>query len=243
MTRALPPEDLECPDPERCPVAVDVLSEVAQAGRLPVVETPGDRTWYRVYDARDGYATPNPGYGNTRFAPFDDTSGARVPTLYLAESLAAALLETSLHDLVASARRYVAEAALHGKHHARLLAPEPLRLADLRDPALASLDLSRSNVASSTEEHYACTRRVARAVHASPQHVAGILWHSRQAELNQQPAAEVAVIFGDRVAMDRDAWGLAYHRGASGALLEGAGRLLLDQLAEELDFTILLADM
>jgi hypothetical protein len=84
---------------------------------------------------------------------------------------------------------------------------------------------------------------VARSVHASPQHVAGILWHSRQAELNEQPAAEVAVIFGDRVAMDRDAWALAYHRGASGALLEGAGRLLLDQLAEELDVTILLADM
>lgn len=42
---------------------------------------PGSR-WYRVYDGRFGYDAFNPGFGDTRFAPFDSAgSGDRVPTM------------------------------------------------------------------------------------------------------------------------------------------------------------------
>lgn len=240
----LPPEDLACPDPPGCTVAVDTLARLAAGGFLGEVTVPTSRGWYRVYDGRDGFAQPNPGFGDTRFAPFDDArTRDRVPTMYLAESLSAALLETALHDVAEQQPRIVSESVLLGRFHARLTPPAPLLLTDLRDPELRRLGLSRRNLAASSAEHYACTRRVAKAIHASPHRPAGIIWHSRQAELNSLPPAEVIVVFADRVPMDRTAWKLAARRTAAGTLLEGAGRLLLDQLAEELAVTVVGADL
>lgn len=242
MSSALPPEDLECPDPSGCTVAVTDLEALAASGRLSVEAFPASRHWYRVYDARDGYGQPNPGYGDTRFGPFDAlATGLRVPTLYIAESLTSALLEASLHDVHVSTPRVVAEKALLGKLHAQLVPPRDLEFVDLRDPQLASLGLKRADISSSSAEHYPCTRRVARAIHAGPsggRGPEGIVWHSRQAELTGRSPQEVAVVFADRVPHARDSWRLATHRQASGSLLEGSGRLLLDELAEELNVTI-----
>jgi hypothetical protein len=244
MTGGLPLQSLTCPDPDGCAVAVTEWESAAGDGTLPQVTAPSGRDWFRVYDARDGVAQPNPGYGDTRFAPFDDlATGARVPTLYLAETLTAALLETTFHDVAVEQPRVVTERALLGKLHGRIAPQRRLNLADLRDDALRTLRIGREQVSSSSSEHYPCTRRVARAIHASPQRVDGIIWHSRQAELNGRPAAEVVVLFADRVPTDRRAWSLAASRTASGALLEGAGRLLLDQLAEDLGVTILGEDL
>lgn len=243
MTSTFPPEDLACPDPDGCTVAVTELEALVRAGGLHETTLDDDKDWFRVYDAQDGFGQPNPGYGDTRFAPFDaSATGRRVPALYLAESLTAALLETSLHDVQERAPRVVTEMSLLGKLHARVAPPASLTLVDLRDPQLLALGLERKNVSSSSPEHYPCTRRVARAVHASPSSPSGILWHSRQAELNGVGPQEVAVVFADRVPATREAWTLAQRRTASGALLEGAGRLLLDELAESLDITIATTD-
>lgn len=244
MRPGFPPQDLQCPDPGRCPVAVAQLASLAQSGQLPRASYPAQRHWFCVYEAKDGYSHPNPGYSDTRFAPFDalDTGG-RVPTLYLAETLEAALLETSLHDIHEQKPRVVSEMALLGKLHARVVPPTRLDLVDLRDPQLNSLGLRRENLASSSPEHYPCTRAVAQAIHAIPHSLSepapgGILWHSRQAEISGQSGQEVAVVFADRVRHTRGAWQLGTNRHASGSLLEGAGRLLLDELAESLDVTI-----
>lgn len=229
-------------------MAVAELEALATSGRVHTVTSPASRHWYRLYDARDGNSQPNPGHGDTRFAPFDArATGRRVPTLYIAESLAGALLETSLHDVHVRSPRVVAEVSLLGKLHAQVVPPRDLELADLRDPRLAALGLTRDHVASSSAEHYPCTRRAARAIHGGPPGSPGsgpdgIVWHSRQAELTGRPPEEVAVIFADRVPCARDSWQLAPQRRASGSLLEGAGRLLLDDLAEELDVTISLDD-
>lgn len=248
MTAGFPAQDLDCPDPQSCPVAVETLESLARSRQLARVSEPETRHWFRIYDAQDGHSHPNPGFGDTRFAPFDALgTGSRVPTLYLAETLEAALLESSLHDIHQQKPRVVAEAALLGKLHARVVPPGDLNLADLRDPQLESLSLVRENLASSSPEHYPCTRRVARAIHASPSSTAdprpaGILWHSRQAEISDRPGQEVALVFADRVPQARNAWTLAAYRDASGSLLEGAGRLLLDELAESLDVTISVTD-
>ena len=96
----LPKERLDCPDPARCPVAVRELTEAAGDGTVPATSLKADSEWFRVFNAVDGYATPIPGQGNSRFSPFDDESnGERVPSIYLAESLEASLLETSLHHV------------------------------------------------------------------------------------------------------------------------------------------------
>jgi len=233
-----PPHDLECPDPESCTGAVEGLTSRAGSGTLPTVTVPQDRRWFRVYDSVDGYALPNPGFGDTRFAPFDALgSEMRVPTFYLAETLEAALLESSLHSVAIQEPRVVDEVTLVGKLHAEVVPPHALTLVDLRDPSLLALGLTRDNLASSSPEHYPCTRRVARAIHAGVGHVQGITWHSRQAELTGRPPQEVAVVFADRVSASRGAWRLAPRRTAVGSLLEGSGKLLLDDLAEKLDVT------
>ena len=239
MSGGFPPQDLHCPDPDGCTVAVSKLKTLAQGGQLALVSFPQSRHWFRVYDARDGYGHPNPGFGDTRFAPFDaHTTAKRVPTLYLAESLAAALLETSLHDVHEQQQRVVSEMSLLGKLHARVVPPAPLRLIDLRDPQLNRLGLTRQNIASSPSEHYPCTRRGARAIHNSPQAPVGMIWQSRQAELNGLSGQEVVVVFADRLPQGRNSWTLGPYRNASGSLLEGAGRLLLDELADSLNVTI-----
>lgn len=240
MKPVFPPQDLDCPDPAGCSVAIDELIARADAGALPTVTIPKIRYWYRVYDAQDGYAHPNPGFGDTRFAPFDAAdTGERVPTLYVAESLEAALLETSLHNVPLAHPRVVDEMTLLGKLHAEVSPPHALTLIDLRDDRLRDLGLGRENLASSSSEHYPCTRRVARAIHAAAgARVNGIVWHSCQAELNSRPAAEVAVIFADRTPVHRGAWQLAAHRGSSGSLLDGSGRLWLDKLADRLDIVV-----
>lgn len=237
MSSGFPPQDLGCPEPDECTVAIADLVRLAGENRLPQATSSAGRHWFRVYDARDGYAQPNPGFGDTRFAPFDaQDTGARVPTMYLAESLEAALLETSLHNVYEDSR-LVSEQELLGKLHARVVPPRDLTLVDLRDECLATLSLTRQNVSSSSSEHYPCTRRVAQAIHAGPL-VDGIIWHSRQAELAERPPVEVVVVFADRVPHARTSWNLASSRSSNGPLLEGTGRLLLDELAEALDVTI-----
>lgn len=245
-----PAQVLDCPDPQGCQVARDHLADLAGSGRLRVITFSGQGSWFRVYDASDGYGQPNPGFGDTRFAPFDALeSGERVPTLYLAQTLEAALLETALHDISAAQPRVLAERALLGKLHAQVAAPRDLNLLDLRDQELHALGIARESISSSPSEHYRCTRYVARAVHAGTFEVDGrqsradgIVWHSRQAELTGRGPQEIAVVFADRVPSNRGAWSLAPRRRSSGALLEGTGRLLLDELAQSLDITISTAD-
>ena len=235
----LPKERLDCPDPARCPVAVRELTEAAGDGTVPATSLKADSEWFRVFNAVDGYATPIPGQGNSRFSPFDDeSSGERVPSIYLAESLEASLLETSFHDVPIKTPREVNVSTLFGKAHARVRLPTDLLIADLRDASLRTFGIERSAVASSPREHYPCTRRVAKRIHSSMQDVAGIVWHSRQAEINQRPAAKVLIVFADRVPTERGDWQLVSDRSSFGALLEGSGWLLVDRLADSLGVTL-----
>ena len=239
MTSTFDPEDLDCPRPQSGPVAISQLRSLAHDGRLPTASPAPGSSWSRIHHARYGYAEPNPGYGDSRFAPFDAADdGHRVPTLYLAEAPEATLLETALHGVLEWAHHEVAELGLLGLHHAQLLPPAGLTFADLRHPQLQLLGLERSHLASSSAEHYPCTRAVAKAVHASKQALDGVLWHSRRTGLNGRPPAEVMVVFADRRSTSRRKWSLAPHVHASGSLLEGAGRLWLDELADQLDIAI-----
>lgn len=225
-----PPQHLECPDPANCPVPSSV------DGWTHTEVVPGSR-WYRVYDSRFGYDAFNPGFGDTRFAPFDSTGfGDRVPTMYLAGSETAALVETIFHrvDVVARAvgptlptiyARHLREKLL-----AHVTCPQPLTVADLRDPALAALGLTRPQVVATSAEHYPCTRRLAREIHADVRGVAGIVWNSRQIELATLPSEEVVLVFGDRAPSWPGSWKLT----GPGArnLYEGPGRDRVEALAK-----------
>jgi RES domain len=229
VTATFPPQDIVCPKPEACPVTAT----------LPLLETVNldpDRFLYRVYDGTWGYDEFNPGLrGDSRFAPIDDpTTGKRLPSMYLGETPTTVLLETVFHD-VHDQGRIVYQEHLHEKLLAHIKPPANATLGDLRDPQLGKLGLKRSQIVSSPAEHYPCTRRLAIAAlgqsHDPP--LQGLIWHSRQAELVDRPAEEVIVLFGnERYPSKRGTW----QRFGPGSqnLYEGPGRLLADQIADDL---------
>jgi RES domain len=234
VAAAFPPQDLECPDPAGCPVAPDLP-------RLRTVSLRVAATWYRVYDATWGYDEHNPGYGDGRFSPIDDpATGRRLPSMYLAATPTAALLETVFHDLHHGGSRIVYERDLRGKLLAHIRVPAVATLGDLRDPELARLGLSRDAVVSTPAEHYPCTRRLAITALRQPHGrriLHGLIWHSRQAELAGRVPVEVVVLFGEpRYASNRGSWTL-FGPGAS-SLYNGAGRLLVEEIAENLGAVI-----
>lgn len=233
------PEDLECPAPEHCPVATEALTGLARHGKLPTCTIAEGSAWHRVYSSQFGHAEANPGFGDARFSPFNETGAdTRVPTIYLAKTPHAALLETVLRDVGDWILREVSEARFYGQLHVGLETAESVKVADLRNPKLASLGIARTAIASSPQEHYPCTRTVAKAIHASGQNLAGIVWHSRQPEINHHPNTEVLVLFSDRVGKGRDALALTQSLTSVGAIGEGAGRIVLDELLEDLGVTV-----
>lgn len=230
MTAAATPQDIVCPDPGACPVA-------AALPQLETVTLDSKRFLYRVYDGTWGYDEFNPGLkGDSRFAPIDDpTTGKHLPSIYLGETQTTVLLETVFHD-VHEHGRVVYQDQLHEKLLAHIQPPAAATLGDLRDPALATLSLTRHQVVSSSAEHYPCTRRLA--IEALAQHhdpaLQGLIWHSRQAELGGKAAEEVIVLFGgdNRYPTRRGSW-LRFGPGSQN-LYEGPGRLLVDQIADNL---------
>lgn len=241
-----PAEDLLCPDPGACPVVPTLpLAQV----RLAVVGA--GTAVARCYDANAGFADANPGFGDTRFAPFDDDRGVRVPTMYVAEDEVAALLESAFHTVDHRAPvRAVNVAELLGRVLAQLVVPRDLHLVDLRNPELSRLGLAREQVVSSSAEHYPCTRALAKQVHAAAGVAGrlpdGLLWHSRQTELAAgvaagrpgpvRPDMMVAVLFCDRVPHGWGTWQL--RTPGLLTLLEGSGRHRLEEIADQLDVTI-----
>jgi hypothetical protein len=222
-----PPQRLECPDPAGCPVTPDLP-------RLTITTITPGTALYRVYDGKWGYDEHNPGFGDARFSPFDDaTDGHRVPSMYLAATPTSALLETIFHEVHQSSSRIIYERDLRGKLLAHLTLPVAARLGDLRDTELVRHGLSREQVVSTPAEHYPCTRRLAVAARAQDGSLHGLIWHSRQTELADRPATEVFVLFGDTYPSGRGAWPLTGPGIRN--LYEGPGRLLIDQIGEDLD--------
>ncbi len=159
--------------------------------------------------------------------------------MYLAETLSAALLETVFHNVdTTSVGGVVAHRDLHGRLHAQILPPRPLQLFDLRDPELHRHGIERAQVATSSAEHYPCTRTIGQIAHQYEGNVDGLLWHSRQAEQHGFESAEVALLFCDRVTATRRTWKLAETQDALGALLEGSGLTLVNSIAVKLGLTL-----
>lgn len=220
-----PPIDLACPHPDGCPVLpvrdLDTRRHRIEEGRA----------LFRCYDARWGYAQPNPGGEGTRFAPFDALeTGQRVPTMYLAATDTAALLETVFHEVHHEASRIVYEVQLLGRLVAKVAVPDELDLVDLRDDELTRLGVRRGELVSSPAEHYPCTCRWAQRLHDGGAH--GMIWHSRQAELAGKEPVEVLVVFCDRYGPGRGPWQLTPP--GLRTLYDGAGRDRVDEIALEL---------
>ena len=127
--------------------------------------------------------------------------------LYFGGTKTVALLESALHDAAGTQPVIYLSLVRHWAVH-ELELTQPLRLADLRNPELERLSLTRSQLVNTTAAHYVCTRRWAAELQGGTPGLDGIIWHSRQADLYAQihphslladvvhhVAAEVAVLW------------------------------------------------
>jgi len=199
-----------CPLPELCPVTDPSGLDLRNLHTIPA---PQRGSHYSVYSiAHQGSLFNASGVGDTRFSPLFDR-GRLVPTLYVASTRTAALLETAFHEVQPAGVAKISRATdLSGKGLRVLDLPAETRVIDLRDNRLHELGISRDGLVATSAAHYRCTRewavrfrRLAR--HPRP---AGLLWQSRVAEvvssraplfadLMQTDYAEVMVLFEDRL--------------------------------------------
>ena len=158
-----------------CPV-VALTPHLLNAIR-PVVLPAGTRWWRgTTYPAADLV----PGAGDTRFAPLANTAHA-----YFGGTKTVALLESALHDAAGTQPIiYLSQMRSWAVHELELT--QPLRLADLRNPELERMSLTRSQLVNTTAAHYTCTRRWAAELQGGVHGLDGIIWHSRQADLYAQ---------------------------------------------------------
>lgn len=220
-----------CPQPGACPVPTPPGR--VDARRLRTTVWPTERPFFHVYALQRGCDGFNPGRGDTRFAPIG--AALPVPSLYGGADETVALLESIFHDVVSGAERLVYERMLRGRGLAHLVPPRPIRLLDLRDDVLESIGLSRSDLITASAAHYGCTRAWAAWFHErrpgghAPD---GLLWHSRQAELVGRPAGESFVLWGDRAPSKAGSYKLVGPGVRN--LVEGPGRVLVEEIAESL---------
>jgi hypothetical protein len=226
----------DCPEPADCPVPAAPGARRADDFRSTVL--PANAVVCRGFEFKWGYDSFNPGFGDTRFAPISTDASDRVPTLYGGVDDVSVLLETVLHDVHHDIPdRIIYEAIVRKWGLAFVRLPRDIVVVDLRDEALAALGFSRKDLITTTAEHYCCTREWAQWLYGQRIDgvaTSGLLWHSRQAELHQPTIRrEVFVLWGDRAPSGPGDYPLTGPGVRN--LTEGAGRILLDQLAEDLD--------
>jgi hypothetical protein len=161
----------------------------------PIVQTlTTGHALYRVHgNSRLGNEF-NPGAGGrTRFAFFGVPA---VPVLYAADTEAATVSESILHDVPIEGGQ-VTPHEYAGRVISRILVERELRLAQLHGPGLRALKVEASRLTGTDRSHYGRTVSWAERAHVHQNHTApldGMVWMSKRCN------SDLAyVFFGDRV--------------------------------------------
>lgn len=165
------------------------------------------RPLLRVADDQFGATELNPCLGEpARFGPLS-IDGDCVPTLYAAESLDAALMESVFPDVVLDrpdgepAEVYLADLAT--VRRSTIASRRDLRLGRVDDDALEELDLDRRDLIDDDADTSLETVRWAEHGHrhgaVDGQPVDGLIWHSRRTAQGLGTRQLAVVLFGDRV--------------------------------------------
>ncbi|WP_323601011.1 RES family NAD+ phosphorylase [Pseudomonas putida] len=145
-----------------------------------------------AYHATAFNGTPN---GNARFSPIRNPAGEIIPTIYGAETLHCAAMETIFRDLAfLPAPRHIDMSRFDGHQHSQVKVEKPLKLVDLTSKSLTALGLMRRDLIDTDGSRYGYTQKWAEAIHARAPDAQGLVWVSRQDD-----TAQVIVLFGDRV--------------------------------------------
>lgn len=171
----------ELPDP---PPPVELKPEV--------LEWPRDDHFVRCHSSEYGATEFNArGDIRQRFRPF--TARRRVvPTLYGAETVEAALSETLFHAVPTSGSdRRLRSSRIVGWQISRIAPLRDLKLIDLRDSALDSVNLTRTGLIESPASSYERTAAWGSAFFHSAIEPDGLVWNSRQS-----PSDTAMILFG-----------------------------------------------
>ncbi|MDX8503240.1 RES family NAD+ phosphorylase [Mesorhizobium sp. VK4C] len=138
----------------------------------------------------------NPCMGQpTRFAPFQDSAGACVPTLYAATSREAAAFESIFHDIEPTAVfKTVRLDVIESRSVSRIAPKRDLLLAGLFAPDLKVWGISRGDLIETPKSTYGQTVLWAQAIHGARADVDGLLWTSPQCDPDR-----CVILFEDRV--------------------------------------------
>ena len=186
-------------------------SRVPAPVALPVPGTPDSldpllttwsagKTFHRCYDigwgSRQFYAGDDAHRG--RFHPFTpDGHTEPLPVLYGASDVDGAVFESVFHDVPIRGVKRVPHAKLLHRLVVALAPTRDLTLVDLTSEGLRRLELTRGELIDSDARSYPDTAAWARALHAHPHRVDGLLWVSRQRDTSR-----ALVLFGDRVPIE-----------------------------------------
>jgi hypothetical protein len=194
-----------------------VSSAARRPSRVPplaVLPAPGDptdldpllttwkagRKFHRCYEAAwrpwDFYAGDD--IHRSRFAPFiPDGDTEPLPVLYGADDFDGAVFETVFHDVPIRGVRQVPYSKLLHRLVTAIIPTRDLTLVDLTSEGLRRLQLAPEELTTCGAPYYPQTAAWARALHAHPRQVDGLLWISRQRNTSQ-----AIVLFGGRVEAD-----------------------------------------
>lgn len=175
------------------------VPDAGEALLLRFVTIEPGRQFHRIhagnYTATAFNGTAN---GNARFSPIRNLAGEIIPTIYGADSLEGAAMETIFRDIgFLATDRFIDMSKFNGHQHSLLTVEKPLKMVDLNSKALAALRLTRRDLIDTDGSRYGYTQKWAEAIHAIAPDAQGMIWVSRQDD-----EAKAFVLFGDRVEPD-----------------------------------------
>jgi hypothetical protein len=155
----------------------------------PKIRNVPPRQWWRVhpFDAATGKYAPttfnNSGKANARFSPLLDAGGLVVPSIYAADSLEGALMESVLHNVPFPSTGYQHDFRLDRLstyHVSQISTTQTLSLVDLTTPGLQAMGLLPSDLFESNKRDYPRTRQWAAWFRAQCPAAHGLYWISRR---------------------------------------------------------------
>lgn len=148
----------------------------------------------RIHSSRFSATDFNPGMGNSRFSPINDSQGKSIPTLYGGENIAVAVMETVLHDLPTPCEYAPVElSVLHALSRSQISPEEDLRLVDLNPRFMKKQGITQADLLGSAADSYTETHQWAEKIYADNPEAQGMQWASKQ------HGDKALMLFGDRV--------------------------------------------
>lgn len=166
----------------------------------PVLHSwPAGVSMHRIHPKQYGSTEFNAsGLGDARFSPLTKPDDTIIPTLYGAETLRAAAMETVFHDLSNDPDNFILQFSTLRKLSYSVITPtRDLQLLDLGTIGLRNLKLRKANVIDTPATQYPHTRALAQTWHERFDDIDGLHWISRQDD-----HASACILFGDRIGPD-----------------------------------------